>query len=422
MKKLLTFIVTLIGFELLVAQIPFMQTNSPLAGRYDDISFVNKDIGYAACSEGYVVKTIDGGQTWNMSLSTPAYLRSIDFITEKKGFVGGLSTGSQFVLYSTNDGGTNWNDISYKLPSNVKRVCGLDCVDTNIIYGVGAWNSPAYVIKTTDGGTTWSSIDMSSYASGLVDVNFLSPDTGFVSGRSIIPTEGGIILKTTDGGNTWTKVYTTNFNSEFVWKMQNVDRLHFFASIQKTGNSVVRIAKSTDGGNNWQTKIVGYSTYYAQMIGFVTKNKGWTGYHKLYETNDGGETWSLLATPPNAFNRFHRIDSTHAYLSGTYVYKYNPNFIGINEQTIIEPVLELKAVPNPVQSGKPIELDITIKKASMYNLKVFDNSGKDLLIDMNGLLEAGANKLKCNVVLSTGVYYVYIMVDEGIYTEKLVVE
>jgi photosystem II stability/assembly factor-like uncharacterized protein len=421
MKKLV--ITLLLGLSQLAAQVPFIKTNIIGGGRYEDISFINKDTGYAASSQGYVMKTVNGGQSWSTVILGYTYYRSVDFTTSKKGFVGGLSNSSQDILKMTKDGGSTWTDLSNKLPNTVTRICGIDCIDTSVICAVGAWSSPAYFVKTTDGGVTWVTKDMSGYASGLVDVNFLNRNVGFVSGRSIIPSEGGIILKTTDGGITWTKVYTTNINSEFCWKMQSIDSTFMVASIQKSSSTPEnRIAKSTDGGNNWITKTVSFYQGYNQMIGFISKQKGWTGYWKLFETNDGGETWEVKATSGAIFNRFHRIDSVNAYLSGDYIYKFDPSFIGIQENSSMDSVLSVKITPNPVERNQQIKLKVQTEKSTPINLIIFDSMGNQIYSDLTGFLNEGENKLELPPLKSAGIYQIYIMVNKGIYNGRIVIK
>ena len=56
-------------------------------GRYDDVFFLNENLGWAAGSGGYIYKTIDGGQNWEMQLHLQGYyIRNIEFLNENIGF------------------------------------------------------------------------------------------------------------------------------------------------------------------------------------------------------------------------------------------------------------------------------------------------------------------------------------------------
>ena len=80
------------------AQTGWKVCNAPIFNsRVDDIFMVNAQTGYAVCGDGKIVKTTDGGENWNLMLqSTGIYNRSVEFVNESKGFVGGfpLSVGT----------------------------------------------------------------------------------------------------------------------------------------------------------------------------------------------------------------------------------------------------------------------------------------------------------------------------------------
>ena len=74
----------------------------------------------------------------------------------------------------------------------------VDFVDNMNGYAVG---SNGAIIKTTDGGATWTDVQDVAYVNDLTDVDFPENDqVGWATGIN------GTILKTTDGGTTWTPV------------------------------------------------------------------------------------------------------------------------------------------------------------------------------------------------------------------------
>src|SRR5690606_10181004 len=133
-------------------------------------------------------------------------------------------------------------------------ICGLSAPGQQVIYGCGAWFSPAYVIKSSDGGTTWTSIDLSQYATSLVDIHFIDEDHGFVSGQAAPLSDGGIVLYTADGGQIWEVKHKTYFPQDYIWKLQTPDGVHFFGAVESTPSSEnVRMIKSADAGVSWET-------------------------------------------------------------------------------------------------------------------------------------------------------------------------
>ena len=65
--------------------------NAPSGGRFDDIFFLNEQLGWAANGPGGTVyKTTNGGESWEQQLQLNSYFRNIEFIDENVGFVGTL--------------------------------------------------------------------------------------------------------------------------------------------------------------------------------------------------------------------------------------------------------------------------------------------------------------------------------------------
>ncbi len=158
-------------------------TNAPPASsRTDDIWFIAPLIGWAVNSNGQILKTEDGGESWTQQFQDDVYLRCVGFATPLKGWVGTLT--EQKRLYSTIDGGNNWNLVQ-NLPNLApEAICGLSVVNESVVYASGTnfpFKTPR-MIKTVDGGATWTGWDMSEYATNLIDTYFTSPDRGWVVG------------------------------------------------------------------------------------------------------------------------------------------------------------------------------------------------------------------------------------------------
>lgn len=144
--------------------------------------------------------------------------------------------------------------------------------------------SSAFVLKTTDGGYTWSKI-LSKHGR-LNGIDFLSADTGVVIGSASYDT----CYKTFDGGNHWIKM-----------KMQyNVGNLFHMNSVNEwvylTGQ---HWGYTPDGGNTWIDSSNGNSG----LLPIITSEFqfmhdtviGFGGYpSEVFKSVDRGKSWPIL--------------------------------------------------------------------------------------------------------------------------------
>lgn len=426
MKTCFSFLTTLFTFFSLFAQPSWQQVLPALAGRYDDVFFLNENLGWAAGSGGFVYKTIDGGQNWELQLQLHLqiqnpYIRNIEFLNENIGFIGTLNG----KIYKTTNGGIDWNimeDIIPPDPSNPLEdndvICGLSAIGDYTIYGCGTYYGPAYVIKSSDSGDTWQYFDMSKYAEKLVEVLFVDENIGFASGGS---SNGGIILKTIDGGYTWTEIYHTGINGEWVWKLQrlfsNPDVM--FGSVESIEPLYGKLLKSIDGGENWVSKEVPDTDI--QAVGFITENHGWMGGHHtgFLETFDAGTTWNDTGFGGN-LNRIQVFNENLVYCSGQGIYKFSeslstPNFNGNAERD----KLEVKISPNPIENQ--LEFTVNFKSADHIILRLFDVNGKLLQEFITERIPSAiSKKYSFPFPYPAGTYFLNLHDDSGGQSEKFI--
>lgn len=402
----------------LIAQGTWTTLNIPPSGRHDDVFFINDTVGWAAGGPaGTIRRTEDGGATWTLQYTAGQYLRSIEFIDALHGYCGSLS-GS---LFRTVDGGATWTDVAPLISPQPPGICGLSAPTPTTIYGVGLWASPAYVVKSSDGGLSWTSIDMSAHATALVDVHFTSADTGFVTGTAAPAGNGGVILYTTDGGLSWQPRHLTGVASDIVWKIQRLDADHWYASVySEPVNDDTRLLRSTDGGQTWSTIVAATSYTYVEVVGFMDTLRGWVGGgNLLYGTTDGGLTWAL-ENVGNNYNRFFRLSDSLAYMSGTYIYKYTADVsTGVVDRSEAPDYHALSA--SPTLTDGTLVVDLRLDRSTIADLIVLRADGRLLRRLLHELRAQGEHRFVVDLSAEpAGTYTVVLRTNEGLRYVKVV--
>ena len=156
------------------------------------VKFVDNFIGYTAGNAGVIYKTTNGSQTWTAQNSgTVNDIVDMSFFNQSNGYC--LTYGGDFL--KTSNGGNLWASTYINVGYFPFRKIWFTSVDTGYVF-----DSQYNVIKTTNGGVTWSIVS-NVCIENAKDVQFLNGQIGFVVGASVNAScDVGI---TVDGGLTW---------------------------------------------------------------------------------------------------------------------------------------------------------------------------------------------------------------------------
>jgi photosystem II stability/assembly factor-like uncharacterized protein len=310
--------------------------------RHDDIWFISPQVGWAVNSAGKIIHTEDG-KNWVTQYTAPpstfTYLRCLGFSGPKDGWAGSITLGRR--LRRTQDG-VNWVEVPEEiLPDRPGRVCGLFAASKNVIYASGTQNpdEDAGVMKTSDGGRTWSTLPIPD-VNLLIDTYFTDETNGWVVGgrggdayEKLTP----VVLRTTDGGAHWEdRLQGSGIQfplGEWGWKIEFLNDQLGFVSLENF--DAAAILKTTDGGRTWKRIEVRdqQGNMDLEGIGFLTKDLGWVGGWGKKQvgtttgwssgTTDGGATWVDANEVGRFINRF-RFTGTEpivGYASGATIYQ-----------------------------------------------------------------------------------------------------
>jgi photosystem II stability/assembly factor-like uncharacterized protein len=319
-------------------------------------------VGYIASWTGagpVLARTTDGGSTWQTIPVPAARLTSLHFIDPRVGWAGAFierevpqvaceqapptaSSPCYGAVLRTQDGGATWQKsllVPYQgtYPDPVLEV---QAIDGQIAWALvltcslttqprGLLGCPTELRHTVDGGRTWSA----QTAGYIAEIRFATPAHGWLA--AINPDGSSDIKTTLDGGVTWTSHLRATSGS--VVGLDAADSSRAWVMTQDGGYcsastcDLYELFRTTDGGNSWSSlgnpKTTAAGTCRGgHFVGplFATASRGWLAENTgaggakattgLLTTDDGGVTWRCLAQPSNTY-LVSAADPTHLWVT-----------------------------------------------------------------------------------------------------------
>ena len=329
-----------------------------------------KDVWFADAQNGFLLspykifRTTNGGSSWESWDANPDYiLHRFNFLNAQEGY----ATADPRTLLRTFDGGITWQ--TYQLPYPNLSFETAYFLNTNVAYLA---SSSGRISKTTDGGLTWD--NQTSGFSGIQQgIDFIDSQNGIFACTSgeiyytrngalnirrakyselrnctgvkylrpnlaLISADSGIVLRSIDGGVSWTNIQTSTQES--------------FADIMAVDTNCAYVCgsngavfKTLNGGLSW-TNVSINTTTWLQGVYFITRNIGLAvGGNQIYKTSNGGLSWTLKNNGVDvntSFNDVWMIDADLAYAGGTFGKLYK-TFDGANFWNPIYPATTTNA-------------------------------------------------------------------------------
>ncbi len=259
------------------------RTASGVIFSISDLSFVSVPTGYIVGNEGTIFKTIDAGKTWLQLTVNNAggNITSVYFTSSDIGYI----SDANGKIFKTMNGGITWDLLTTGITTPITKILFMDA-NTGWFTGTGG-----IIKKTTDAGITWTS-QTTSVTTNIISLNFVSASIGWFA------TYTGV-YRTTDGGATWSAANTS---------LASINEIHFVSSfvgwlVCNDFSNTIR--KTTDGGVTWST-VYSSTINLFTSVHFTTSSVGFAagGYSQILKTTNGGTTWTIVnnyATQSNLY-------------------------------------------------------------------------------------------------------------------------
>ena len=310
-----------------------MQTTGVQKAIYE-VDFATAQDGVAVGQDGIVLKTSDGGTTWDR---IPVELPLQDWqVAQPHYFAVSRGADAQHIwavgpvgaLIRSQDGGETWENLSLwcdlsfdnfasadpsKDPESTLRLNPCDVTLNGVSFptNMDGWVTGEFgiILRTRDGGITWERQrnvrNLPKYTRPelseeeairqripplyledlfLIDVDFSSDQAGYVTGES------GTLLKTEDAGETWTNIPSGSFNTLLsVTATSNGSRNDFATGILGT--------LASGGSDSWQLddNVRQKVLTWIRTASFADDGKfgvACGGKGTVLVTSDGGGNWS----------------------------------------------------------------------------------------------------------------------------------
>lgn len=325
------------------------------------IQRLNARVGFVAAWTGagpVLARTMDGGLTWQKIAVPVARITSLRFIDANVGWAGGFiprdtpgvacqqapptsSSPCYGVVLRTQDGGATWQK-ALLVPDNGTygdRVLRIQALDSERAWALvlscdptsppkAGLSCPTELRRTTDGGRTWTTL-IHGYVAAI---RFATALRGWLAMQN--PDGSFDIRVTNDGGTTWTTGVRTT--SGTVVGLDAADSLTAWVMTQDSGYCSASICinyellRTIDGGTTWSTlgnpKPTTGNCFGGHLVGplFASPTSGWLAENQgaggarvltgLLQTVDGGRSWRCSSVLANTY-LVSAADPAHVWLT-----------------------------------------------------------------------------------------------------------
>lgn len=230
------------------------------------LSVVNEKVVWASGTGGTVIRTIDGGKSWNVQTVPGAEkldFRDIEAFDANTAYVLSIGNGEDSRIYKTTDGGKTWK-LQFTNKNEKAFFDAIACWDkTNCIAMSDPVDGKYVLISTDNGGADWKPIDTEKMDSAKTgEAAFAASGTCLITHgkKGVFLVTGGTdarVFRSNDRGWTWNVAGTPLVKGtpgSGIFSIAFRNELHgtiVGGNYEKPDENTNNLAFTRDGGKSW---------------------------------------------------------------------------------------------------------------------------------------------------------------------------
>jgi photosystem II stability/assembly factor-like uncharacterized protein len=269
---------------------------SGVSARLRGVSVVNDNVAWASGGNNSVLRTADGGASWQkltlpaeMQATPPFDFRDIDATDAQTAYVLSIGPSTASRIFKTTDAGASWKQQYINQdPKGFLDAMTFWDADNGLVIG-DSIDGHFQILSTSNGGATWTKIPDAALPPALPNEGAFSAsgsNIAMVGKNDAWIATGSRVLHTADRGKTWTVVAAPLDTSESagIFSITFRDARHGVivgGDYKQENTALNNVAITSDGGKTWT----------------LVREKGLSGYRSAVKYLPGGDK-SLIAVGP----------------------------------------------------------------------------------------------------------------------------
>jgi photosystem II stability/assembly factor-like uncharacterized protein len=273
------------------------------------LSVVSERVVWASGTGGTVIRTVDGGQTWNVITVPEAEkldFRDIEAFDAHTAYVMSIGNGEASRIYKTTDGGATWK-LQFKNGDPKAFFDAIACWDRNNCMAMSDPVKNKYVLIATTDGENWKEIGTDKMAySKEGEAAFAASGTCLITQgkKNVFLVSGGSdarVFRSDNRGLTWFVSDTPMAKGSAgsgVFSIAMLDEKNGVivgGNYEKPDETNGTLAFTRDGGRSW-TAGSGLTGYRSAAAYINSKTIVAVGTNGTDITSDGGRSWKKLGS------------------------------------------------------------------------------------------------------------------------------